>query len=185
MTAQGTASLKTSFENGDEPQGSDFANLIDSFVSNTDTTAQSIASSLFAPELNSLIVSASAVFANAINTPLLTATLVTADTVKTSALRFTTIDTTCAVSAPMQFYQPFRVKSGNNGGGGVVTLVSGTAFVTNSFIGATSIPIISRGSASGTLGHLQAKIESTGFRIISNSSTETSKVFWLLTNPSQ
>lgn len=51
MTSQTTPNLKGVFEQGDKPQGSDYANLIDSFVSNTDTTAQTMASDLSLPNL--------------------------------------------------------------------------------------------------------------------------------------
>lgn len=44
MTAQNRATLKAEFEQGDKPQGSDYADLIDSFLSVADTTAQSVAS---------------------------------------------------------------------------------------------------------------------------------------------
>lgn len=51
MTSQNRSNLKGSFETGDIPQGSDFANLIDSFVSLTDSTAQAMASDLQVPVL--------------------------------------------------------------------------------------------------------------------------------------
>lgn len=43
MTAQSRATLKSKFENGDVPTGEDFGDLIDSFVSLTETSAQNIA----------------------------------------------------------------------------------------------------------------------------------------------
>lgn len=46
MAAQDRATNKAAFENGDKPQGSDFSNLIDSFVSLSDSTAQSMTSKL-------------------------------------------------------------------------------------------------------------------------------------------
>lgn len=50
MTAKTRAQNKTQFENGDKPQGSDFENLIDSYVSIADTTAQTVTSKLGAAE---------------------------------------------------------------------------------------------------------------------------------------
>ena len=44
MVAKNRADNKALFENGDKPQGSDFSNLIDSYVSLADTTAQSVTS---------------------------------------------------------------------------------------------------------------------------------------------
>jgi len=46
MTAQNRATLKAVFEDGDIPTGSNYADLIDSFVSIADTTAQSMSSKL-------------------------------------------------------------------------------------------------------------------------------------------
>lgn len=51
MAAQDRATLKSAFEQGDRPQGSDFSDLIDSFVSLVDTTAQSVLSDLSVPNL--------------------------------------------------------------------------------------------------------------------------------------
>lgn len=46
MTAQTRSTLKAVFEDGDVPQGSDYTDLIDSFLSLTNTTAQAITSPL-------------------------------------------------------------------------------------------------------------------------------------------
>jgi hypothetical protein len=46
MTARARATLKTSFENGDTPQGSNYEDLIDSAVNLTDSSAQTITSKL-------------------------------------------------------------------------------------------------------------------------------------------
>ena len=51
MTAQTTTVNKAAFEQGDRPQGSDYVNLIDSFINTVDTTAQSITSTLTVPTL--------------------------------------------------------------------------------------------------------------------------------------
>ena len=50
MTAKDRPTLKGAFENGDKPQGSDFEDLIDSSVSLTDSTAQTVTSKLGAAE---------------------------------------------------------------------------------------------------------------------------------------
>lgn len=44
MVAQDRATLKAEFETGDVPDGTDYGNLIDSFISITDTSAQAVAS---------------------------------------------------------------------------------------------------------------------------------------------
>lgn len=51
MTAQTRSDNKANFEQGDVLTGSNFADLIDSFVSIVDTTAQSMSSDLIVPNL--------------------------------------------------------------------------------------------------------------------------------------
>lgn len=46
MTAQNRVTNKAKFEQGDTPQGADYVDLIDSYVSLADTTAQSVSSPL-------------------------------------------------------------------------------------------------------------------------------------------
>lgn len=62
MTTQTRATLKGNFEDGDVPSGSNYTDLIDSFVSLSDTTAQTIASDLVVNgDITFTTVSASAV----------------------------------------------------------------------------------------------------------------------------
>lgn len=62
MTAQTRTVNKNRFEQGDTPQGSDFVDLIDSFVALSDTTAQTIVSKvIFSGGLDTPLVSANAV----------------------------------------------------------------------------------------------------------------------------
>lgn len=58
MTSYNQATLKTFFETGDVPFGSDYANLIDSFVNTVDTSNQMMAGSLTPTELITARVSA-------------------------------------------------------------------------------------------------------------------------------
>lgn len=58
MTARTRASLQSSFENGDVPQGSDYADLIDSCVNLLDTSLQTLAGALYATEVITPKVSA-------------------------------------------------------------------------------------------------------------------------------
>lgn len=51
MTSQTRATLKNSFAQGDKPQGTDYSNLIDSFISLADTDAQVMNSQLTIPTL--------------------------------------------------------------------------------------------------------------------------------------
>lgn len=64
MTAKSRANLRSAFETGDRPDGDDFADLIDSALNLTDTSAQSIASPLSVPSVGTGTVSATSVFAN-------------------------------------------------------------------------------------------------------------------------
>lgn len=66
MTAQTRAALKLKFEQGDRPQGSDYEDLIDSFLNTQDTTAQSINSTLVVPKLGATTVTANMVSAQSI-----------------------------------------------------------------------------------------------------------------------
>ena len=61
MAAKSRANLKAVFEDGDSPQGSDFEDFIDSFISLTDTSAQSLASNLTLPGVAATTVSAGTV----------------------------------------------------------------------------------------------------------------------------
>lgn len=61
MTAQTRAVLKSEFETGDTPDGDNYADLIDSFVSLTDSTAQSLSSDLEVVTLIATTVSAGTV----------------------------------------------------------------------------------------------------------------------------
>jgi hypothetical protein len=58
MTAQTRTVNKGRFENGDRPSGSDFGDLIDSFVAISDSTAQTLTSNLNVPTLIATEVSA-------------------------------------------------------------------------------------------------------------------------------
>lgn len=58
MTAQTRAVNKGRFEQGDTPQGSDYADVIDSYLSIADTSAQSISSDLTVPALVATSVNA-------------------------------------------------------------------------------------------------------------------------------
>lgn len=67
MTIQSRTTLKSTFENGDRPQGSNYADTFDSFLHLTDTTAQSISSPITVTTLGATTVSAATVSANDVN----------------------------------------------------------------------------------------------------------------------
>jgi hypothetical protein len=51
MTAKSRVTNKSVFEDGDKPAGSNYADLIDSFLSLADTTVQSVTSDVVLPNL--------------------------------------------------------------------------------------------------------------------------------------
>lgn len=81
MTAQTRTTLKAKFEQGDTPQGSDFADLIDSFISVADATAQSMTSDLSVPKLDAATVSATNVIASTVAATQVSATNIIVSTV--------------------------------------------------------------------------------------------------------
>lgn len=112
MTQQTRAVNKARFEQGDTPQGTDYVDLIDSYLSLADTTAQAMSSPLAVTgALGATTVSAATVSANAVNASAATFTIlsigtanvskvsaatavfgtVSADTVQTSAAHATLI----------------------------------------------------------------------------------------------
>jgi hypothetical protein len=67
MTAQTKGALKLKFEQGDRPQGSDYEDLIDSYLNTQDTSVQSINSTLVVPKLGATTVTANAVSAQSVS----------------------------------------------------------------------------------------------------------------------
>lgn len=80
-----------------------------------------------------------------------------------------------------------RIKEGTNGKMGVVTLVAGTATVSNDGVASTSrIMITCQDPNGGTPGalYVSARTASTDFTITSTSGTDTCIVAWLILEPS-
>ena len=92
MTAQTRTTNKGRFEDGDRPPGSDYSDLIDSFVSIADSTVQSITSDFSAPkliattEVSSPQVNATEVSASVANLTTLNAATVSASTANVNIL---------------------------------------------------------------------------------------------------
>jgi hypothetical protein len=78
MTAQTRSVLKALFEDGDKPGGSDYVDWIDSMVSLSDTTAQSMTSDLALPKL---------IATTEVSSPLIATTKVSASTGNFSVIR--------------------------------------------------------------------------------------------------
>lgn len=74
MTQYNKATLKTYFAQGDTPSGSDFANLIDSYMNQVETATQQMAGPIQTTKVIAPVVSANTVFAkDEINTALISA----------------------------------------------------------------------------------------------------------------
>lgn len=100
MTSQVRSVNKSRFEDGDTTSGSNFADLIDSFISIADTTAQAMASDLTVPKLIATEVSAGEVNASAASiTGTLTVSHVSAQTATVSALSVLAAVNAATVSA--------------------------------------------------------------------------------------
>ena len=89
MTAQTRAILKANFETGDVPDGTNYVDLVDSFLAIVDTTAQSLASDLTVPTLIATTeVSAGDVIATKVSASSGSFVIVSADRVHASAATF-------------------------------------------------------------------------------------------------
>lgn len=67
MTAQTRSTLSARFENGDVPQGYDYVDFLDSFVSLLDTSQQTLSGALYSGEFISPKVSAQTLTANSVS----------------------------------------------------------------------------------------------------------------------
>ncbi len=174
MTALSRASLKTFFENGDIPQGSDFANLIDSCMNVVDTSAQSLASPLVVTELITPRVSAAS--ANILG-------IVSAGSIATGAI------TASSITA-LSLFVSGNISAGSGSFTGDVSASTGTVYasalrtVTGTF---GSVGIVSAaGTAQATAAPLAFVINrakgvvdgsTTGFSIPANKTGLTQQIF--------
>lgn len=95
MTTYNKATLKTFFETGDVPSGTDYANLIDSYVNIVETTTQVMAGALNPTELITARVSA----ANGNITGILSAATLAVDSISTPSITASAASITGTVSA--------------------------------------------------------------------------------------
>lgn len=130
MTAQSRATLKANFEDGDTPTGANYADLIDSFVSLTDSSAQTLSGPLVVSEAVisrtsgadanfTGIVSAASLLVDAV-----TAGEVTADEVTASALSATSLAVAGTVSANVVYAETLQASAA-----GVATVSAGALIV--------------------------------------------------------
>lgn len=130
MTSQTRTILKAKYEQGDTPQGTDYVDLIDSFLSLADTTAQSISSPITVAGT-------------------MGATAVTATRVEASAGVFTTVSANSlhasTVSASSASFDTLIV------GGEIILPPSQSVSVGEQFLTATAAAIASGAGSYGTL----------------------------------
>lgn len=158
MTAQTRATNAARFEQGDTPQGTDFADLIDSFVSLSDTTAQSITSDLVVANL----ITSGEVSCGSLRTGAFTATNLAGSTVSGAVIRAATLSaarieatgsftaTTGVFTAPVSassawFNGPVRVD-------GVLTLGAVPVLVSGSPVSAATNTTAANPVAVGAIG---------------------------------
>ncbi len=108
MTQQTRSTNKGRFEQGDKPQGSDYVDLVDSYLSLADTDTQTITSDIVVPVLTATTevsaiqinvsaltvyghMSAVSVFADEVNASAITGVIVSANTVNASSATFTQV----------------------------------------------------------------------------------------------
>lgn len=143
MTAQNRTVLKSRFEDGDAPSGSQYADLIDSFLSLTDSTAQAISSDVSLPKLiattevsspqvNATEVSASVVNATILNTPLVSASA--------ANIGIVNVQTVSAQGASANMMGRFKVGSSAAALGDVVLVQSVSVPSTNTKQSMTRLP---------------------------------------------
>ena len=146
MTAQTRVTNKSRYEQGDKPQGSDYADLIDSFLSLADTTAQTSTSDFIAPkliattEVSAPLVVATEVSASTVQTKTLHATTVSGATVNANTLNAGTIN----VSSSAIFQE--RIQVGDGGQRGTVTLVQRVTLAANITAGVPAVIVLPSGS---------------------------------------
>jgi len=111
MTAQTRAVLKALYEDGDKPTGSNYSDLMDSFVSIADTTVQTITSDLTAPKfIATTEVSSPLIVTTEVSASIGNFTIINADNVSASVGTFTDISASSA-----SFTGPVRVGLADKG----------------------------------------------------------------------
>jgi len=92
MAQQTRAVNKALFEDGDKPSGSNYADLIDSFISLADTTTQSTTSDISAPKM---------IATTEVSSPLIVTTEVSASIINSHQATFTGTVTASAIHVPI------------------------------------------------------------------------------------
>jgi len=111
VTAQTRTVLKALYEDGDKPTGSNYADLIDSFISLSDTTVQSTTSDLTVPVLTATTeVSTPIVITTEVSASVGNFTIINADVVSASVARFNAVTASSA-----SFTGPVRVGLADKG----------------------------------------------------------------------
>ena len=142
MTAQTRTVLKALFQDGDKPDGSNYADWVDSMVSVADTTAQTMTSDLVAPKLVATTevsavlvrtpkVSASAMFTNSLTvSEMVSASAGNFGLLSASSGNFGLLYANDVSASSMQATGPIR--AGTNGAVGLVVMTQQTTIKTSS-----------------------------------------------------
>jgi len=145
MTTYSKSTLKTFFETGDVPSGTDYANFIDSYVNIVDTAEQTMAGPLTTTQLNATLVSAT----NANVTSVLSAASLNVQS---------GLSVSCDVSAPSNVIYASAAKiSFSYHGTPLIVSAAGTAQATGAPLTAEFCRL--QGATDG---------QTTGFRILAN-----------------
>lgn len=151
MTAQTRTVNKGRFEDGDTVTGPNYADLVDSFVSIADTTAQVVTSDLQAPrgifttEVSSPQINTTEVSASVINATIVNSTTVSASVVNTNDLNVTHVSASSVfVSATAEIGGPLLV--GTSAGVRGFVVLSQKTTLTRANSAATTIARVPDGS---------------------------------------
>lgn len=166
MTAQSRATLKANFEDGDTPTGSNYADLIDSFVSLTDASAQTLSGPLVVSEaVISRTSGADANFTGAVSAASVFADSLTADDVTVSGLSVTTLAVPGTVSATTVFAEQLQASAAGLTNVSAGALIVGTSIRLNSPTTAAASTGTGESLPASVAGYVQINLSGTEYAI--------------------
>jgi len=169
MAAKSRTALRTVYETGDVPVQGDYEDLIDSYVSLTDTSAQVVNSDLSVNGFNANSVSANTISTQEINGPI---------AVSATA----TFNREVNVSGNLTFTssaQGLRMKNGERFG--QIQMVAGEAIVSGNTITTNSVVMLTIASVAGSAtGRLRVSALSAGHFTIKSNDADVSTVNYLV-----
>lgn len=110
MTTYNKTTLKTFFQTGDRPTGTDYANFIDSYINIVETTTQTMAGALNPTELITPRVSATTIFAT---NNIICNTMISAGNINASGIvSATTVDADNLIAGTANFFNDISATNG-------------------------------------------------------------------------